>query len=256
MPILINHPAHIHGLWAITPDRSRLSSSGQSLGYEDEATRWNKFMFQTCVSMSWAKLLLHRSHASWKDERFSLWPRVTSSPVDLWARLDDWVLDTIISKGLPVCNAQERCVDIESAYLFLDDTSNHKYVSALASVMPSAVFLREELLKKVLERSTSLQKPKQIATPSTVRLFLKDAVPVIDAHAAPLLLEYCLLDALASTLQGKSRSKLYEEFQGLATDVSRFAETCRLGSPLRAEWPARNDAQKCMGMDFSKKPSR
>lgn len=216
MPILINHPAHIHGLWAITPDRSRLSSSGQSPGYEDEATRWNKFMFQTCVSMSWANLLLHRSHASWKEERFGLWPQVTSSPVDLWGRLDDWVIDTIISEGLPVWNAQERCVDMRSAYLFLDDTSNHKYVSALASVMPSAVFLREELLKKVIARSNFLQNPKQIATPSTVRLFLQSAVPVIHAHAAPLLLEYCLLDALASTLQGNSRRKLYEGFQGIS----------------------------------------
>lgn len=215
MPILINHPAHIHGLWAITPDRSRLSSSGQSSGYQDESTRWNNFMFQTCVSLSWAKLLLHRSHASWNEERFGLWPQVTSSPAELWGRLDEWVIDTIISQRLPVWNAQGKCVDIASAHLFLDGTSNGKYVSAIASVMPSAVFLGEALLNKVIGRSNVLQMPKQVATPSSVRLFLRQAVPVIQAHIAPLLLEYCLLGALKSELQGGSRSILYEGFQGI-----------------------------------------
>lgn len=215
MPILTNHPAHIHGLWAITPDRSRLSSSGQSLGYEDEATRWNKFLFQMCVSQSWAKLLLQRSHFSFKEEIFGLWPQVTSTPVDFWARLDDWVIDKIISGGLPVWNAQGKCVDIKSAYLFLDDSSNQRYASAIANVMPSAVFLKEAFFNKVIERSATGQEPKQVATPSMVRQFLRDHLPVIQAHTAPLLLEYCLLDALQSDRQGKSRSILYEGFQGL-----------------------------------------
>ena len=216
MPILTNHPAHIHGLWAITPDRSRLSSSGQSPGYQDEATRWNHFMFQTCVSMSWAKLLLHRSHNSWNRERFSLWPQVTSSPVDLWGRLDDWVIDTVISRQLPVWNANEKCVDITSAHLFLDGPVNEKYTSAIANVMPSAVFLGEALLKKVIGRSKVLQMPKQVATSSAVRLFLRQAGLVFQAHTAPLLLEYCLLDALKSELQGSSRSTLYDGFHGIS----------------------------------------
>lgn len=215
MPILTSHPAHIHGLWSITPDRSRLSSSGQSAGYQDEAARWNNFMFQTCVSLSWAKLLLHRSHTSWNEERFSLWPQVTSSPVDFWGRLDDWVLDTIISQQLSVWNAKEKCVDITHAHLFLDDSIGEKYAPAIASVMPSAVFLEEALLKKVLQRSNLLQIPKQFATSSTVRLFLGQAVPVLQAHTALLLLEYCLLDALKSELQGSSRSTLYEGFRGI-----------------------------------------
>lgn len=215
MPILINHPAHIHGLWAITPDRSRLSSSGQSPGYQDEATRWNNFMFQTCVSLSWAKLLLHRSQTSWNGERFGLWPRVTSTPVDLWERLDDWVIDTIISQQLPVWNAQGKCVDITTAHLFLDGPINEKYFSAIASVMPSAVFLEETLMRKVIALSDVLQTPKQVASSSAVRLFLRQAALVLEAHTAPLLLEYCLLDALKSELQGSSRSILYEGFQGI-----------------------------------------
>ncbi len=214
MPILINHPAHIHGLWAITPDRSRLSSSGQSPGYEDEATRWNKFMFQTCASWSWAKLLLHRSSTSWKEERFGLWPLATSSPVDLWGRLDDWVIDLIISEELPVWNAKDKCVDLESAHIF-QTARNHKYVLAIASVMPSAVFLDDAMLDKVIRRSAGLQKPKQVATPSTVKLFLREGVPVIQAQVAPLLLEYCLLDALTSQLRGESRRILYDGFKGI-----------------------------------------
>ena len=215
MPILINHPAHIHGLWAITPDRSRLSSSGQPIGYEDEATRWNNFMFQTCVSLSWAKLLLQRSRTSFKKERFALWPQVTSSPVDLWGRLDDWVIDTIISKGLPVWNANGKCVDIVSAYLFPDNSSNQTYASAIASVMPAAVFLKDSLLEKVIGRSAIWKAPKQITTPSIMKQYLRDNVPVIQGYAAPLLLEYCLLDALASERQGSSRAALYEDLQGI-----------------------------------------
>lgn len=215
MPILTNHPAHIHGLWAITPDRSRLSSSGQSPGYEDEATRWNKFMFKTCVSLSWAKLLLHRSHTSWNEERFSLWPQVTFSPVDFWGRLDNWVIDTIIRQKLPVWNANEKCVDISQAHLFLQGPINEKYASAIASVMPSAVFLQEALLQKAIERSNDLQMPKQVASSSTVRHFLRQNIPAFQADTAPLLLEYCLLDALESEAQGSSRSTIYEEFQGI-----------------------------------------
>lgn len=215
MPILTNQPAHIHGLWAITPDRSRLSSSGQSLGYQDEATRWNNFMFQTCVSLSWAKLLLHQSNTSWDKERFMFWPQVTSSPVDFWGRLDDWVIDTVISQQLPVWNAKEKCVDITHAHLFLEGPINEKYAPAIASVMPSAVFLEEALLTKVIARSNVLQVPKQVANPSTVRLFLRQTVLGFQPHTALLLLEYCLLDALKSELQGVSRSTLYEEFQGI-----------------------------------------
>lgn len=215
MPVLINHPAHIHGLWAITPDRSRLSSSGQSLGYEDEATRWNKFMFKTCVSLAWAKLLFHRSYTSWNSERFSLWPQVTSSPVDFWGRLDDWVIDTVIRQQLPVWNAKEKCVDISQAHLFLQGPINEKYAPAIASVMPSAVLLEEALLRKVIERSNDLQMPKEIATSSTVRRFLRQTHPAFQAYTAPLLLEYCLLDALESERQGNSRRTIYEEFQGI-----------------------------------------
>lgn len=215
MPILTNHPAHIHGLWAITPDRSRLSSSGQSPGYQDEATSWNNFMFQTCVSLSWAKLLLHRSHASWNEERFGLWPQVTSAPVDFWGTLDDWVIDTVIRQKLPVWNAKEKCVDITQAHLFLEGPINEKYAPAIASAMPSAVFLEETLLKKVIVRSNLSQMPKPVATSSTVRQFLRQTVPVFQAHTAPLLLEYCLLNALESELQGHWRNTLYEGFQGI-----------------------------------------
>lgn len=172
-------------------------------------------MFQTCVSLSWAKLLIHRSHTSWDEERFGLWPQVTSLPVDLWGRLDDWVIDTIVSQKLPVWNAQGKCVDITSAHLFLDGPANEKYASAIASVMPSAVFLEEALLRKAIGRSNALKIPKEVATSSTVRLFLQQAVPVFQAHTAPLLLEYCLLDAIQSKLQDSSRSTLYEGFQDI-----------------------------------------
>jgi hypothetical protein len=172
-------------------------------------------MFQTCVSSSWAKLLLQRSHSSWREERYSLWPQVTSSPVDLWGRLDDWVIDIIISEGLSVWNANDGCVEIRTAQLFSDDASNKKYVSAIASVMPSAVFLTEKLLDKVIRRSTILQMPKKVATSSTVRIFLQKALPVIQDAVAPLLLEYCLLDALASEIPDKLRRTFYEGFYGI-----------------------------------------
>lgn len=118
MPILTKQPVHIHGLWSITPDRSRLSSSGQSEGYEDESTRWNEFMFQQCASSTWASLLLYRSQVSWKLEIFDLWPHITFSPEDLWNKLDDWVIDKIIHQKLRVWNTSSSCVDAKTAYMF------------------------------------------------------------------------------------------------------------------------------------------
>lgn len=215
MPILTNHPVHIHGLWSITPDRSRLSSSGQPEGYEDEATRWNQFMFQHCASSSWANILLHRNQVSWKDEKFSLWPHISFFPVDFWSRLDDWIVDKIISQKLPVWNTSTVCVSVDSAVIFKASDENNKYASAFAHITLPAVYLSTSLLDKTQQRARILSQALIIGSPPVVRNFLQKNSSVIKPDIPSLVLKYCLLDLLNGNAKEGSKSILYSDLKGI-----------------------------------------
>ena len=94
-----NLPVHIHGLFSIAPDRGRLSFTR---GPNDVPTQWNTFMFTRCVALAWLKLLIHRNTASFREEGFDFWPRANFSPVEMWDRLDDQVIDYAINLKSPV----------------------------------------------------------------------------------------------------------------------------------------------------------
>lgn len=215
MPVLTNHPVHIHGLWSITPDRSRLSSSGQSEGYEDEATRWNQFMFQHCASSSWADILLHRNHHSWKEEIFRLWPHITFFPVDFWSRLDDWIIDKIISRKLPVWNTSTACVSVDRALIFQASDENNLYASAFAQISLPAVYLSTGLLDKTQQRARISSQPLIIGSPPAIRNFLQMNRFVIKPDMPPLVLKYCLLDLLNGNAKQGSKSILYSSLKGI-----------------------------------------
>lgn len=215
MPILTNHPVHIHGLWSITPDRSRLSSSGQSKGFEDEATNWNKFMFQKCTSSSWANLLHHRNQFSWKEEGFRLWPHITFSPIDFWSRLDDWVIDKAISEKLSVWNTSTNCVSMDQAFFFRADDESHIYASAMDQITLPAVYLSQDILRKAQQQAQVLSVSLRVASPTVIRQFLHTNKYVIKPDISSLVLEYCLLDSLKGRIKPGSKSNFYSSLKGV-----------------------------------------
>ena len=146
LPVRTSQPVHIHGLFSITPDRGRLSSSGQSPGYEDLATKWKTFMFRRCVSMAWASLLAHRSPVSWREEMFDLWPRAEFTHSELWDKLDDSVIDMMITSNMVVWNASNGCcVDVDHGLFAPNDAEAKTYGPALAAALVPAVYLEASL---------------------------------------------------------------------------------------------------------------
>ncbi len=218
LPILTNHPVHLHGLFSITPDRGRLTSSGQSPGSEDFATKWNNFLFTDCISSAWADLLEHRSPVSWYKEHFSLWPRVTALPIDQWNKLDDNVIDKIIKNEIPVWPTAKKCVSIHQGFFALAKPETARYASALTEAQIAAVYLEQPLFQKLQQRDLT---PVQInwMTSKTVRQFLRSyknsSLRKMPRSLLDLLLEYCLLDVQQMS-DGSARKGLYDDLDGIS----------------------------------------
>ena len=208
-----NLPLHIHGLFSIAPDRGRLSFT-RDLG--DMPTKWNDFMFTRCVTSAWLKLLMRRSSTSWREERFAFWPRVNFAPVEMWDKLDDRVIDMAINLDCKVWNAcHGDCVDFQTGFFATTDQAEI-YESALAQAKVPAVYSGESFVEKVKQRAVILGKTFNSLTPSNVRHFLRsNGIPVLSSVDASLMLEFSLLDALKSQLEGKLRCDLYQDLQDI-----------------------------------------
>ena len=217
LPIRTNQPVHIHGLFSITPDRGRLSSSGQSPGYEDLATNWNTFMFGQCVSTAWANLLTYRRPLSPREEMSVLWPRAEFTHTEPWDKLDDGVIDIVIRSNLVAWNSLNGCcVAIDHGFFAPKDAEAHKYGPALAAALIPVVYLDAYLLKKVEQRTKLLQRNIRFLTPTTVRQFLRQqGLPALASEMQTIVLEFCLLDAIKSPLEGGERVALYNDLHGI-----------------------------------------
>ena len=259
LPILTNHPVHLHGLFSITPDRGRLTSSGQSPGSEDFASRWNNFLFVSCIASAWADLLVHRSSASWQEERFSLWPAVTNVPIDQWNSLADVLIDVVINKKLPVWPTAKKCVSIDRGFFSVTNPSLDKYASALTEANIPAVDLDQPMFDKLQQRYQGSTQIKWL-TPKTVRQFLRhkrvSTLPNIPRSLSKLLLEYCLLD-LQQAPRTDSRNTVYAQLDGIALwptldgQLSAYGEVGLLLPRDITEMKLFTDARKARTLDIN-----
>ena len=214
LPLETSQPVHIHGLFSITPDRGRLSSSGQTPGYEDMEIKWNTFMFEQCVAEAWTSLLESRSSISWMEEGFSLWPRVESSPTELWTKLDDFLLSKIMSRDSKVWNTAHRCVAAtEGLFSCLEGDVANTYSKALDVTRLPAAYPKQSLLDKAhtfAEKSSICLQP---LSPEKVRSYLRCNDSIIPNNVSKMVLEYCLLDAMQSNAMNTVRQTIYEELK-------------------------------------------
>lgn len=204
LPIITDQPVHIHGLFAIAPDRARL-------GFEDSAVKWNRFMFQERIAAAWAQLLVHRKSFSCYAEGFGLWPRADLLHSDLWAQLDAWTIDIVMQENMPVWNSMNgKCLRLSEGLFAKSDSHSAQYDSALARVHLPVVVIDEALLQKVTKGAVRHSKKLHMRTPSTVRWFLREkGSSMVTRDVSLAVLEYCLLDALHSELKGSARIELY-----------------------------------------------
>ncbi|KAL8934279.1 MAG: hypothetical protein Q9216_005988 [Gyalolechia sp. 2 TL-2023] len=201
-------PVHIHGLFAIVPDRSRLSSSGPD-------SEWNRFMFRECVSDAWTDLLFSRRFNAWKDEIFRLWPQINiTESRELWSSLDEPILDRIITQNLAVWNTQEGCVSLQDGIFASDGEDVRIYGDVFNSIQLPLIRLASSMYAKVLIRAATLDKNVPTLSPHSLRQFLRENNQhQIPQACASLLLQYCLLDftqssATSSGIDTKIRHEL------------------------------------------------
>lgn len=59
LPLFTEHPAHIHGLFSVTPDRSNIHAGGDRTMARESRTnlgaRWNTWLFQECLPHVWIR---------------------------------------------------------------------------------------------------------------------------------------------------------------------------------------------------------
>lgn len=191
-------PVHIHGLFAIAPDRARLGS-------HDSDVQWNSYMFGSCVAAGWADLISQQLSASPANDSFSLWPRcdITHKLEDIWTSLDDLVLDLIIRNNSEVWQSTnaER-ISFEQAFFVSDDNEDVSYRKAWEVIGLPAVILTPALFRTMHLRAKACNKLPKSLKPSSARLYLRDK-PLELGDAAALVLEFCLLDAIRD--QGSSK---------------------------------------------------
>ena len=212
LPIPTKQPVHMHGLFAIAPDRARL-------GFEDLAVKWNEYMFEDRISAAWTRLLVHRSTLSWKAEGFGLWPRADLSHSELWTRLDDWIINRVVVDNLRVWNAISGCcVTFDQGFFCKSDAQDTKYITSLAQVQMPVVVLEQNVLQKLERRLNSQSKSLRLRTPTTVRQFIRNCnerISTLPQDVSATILEYSLLDAIESDLKGNSRTVLYADLHGI-----------------------------------------
>ncbi len=143
LPPHTGQPVHIHGLFAVPPDRANLDRKA-------EAVQWNQFLFEKRVAAAWAQLLLYRNRISWKEEKFGLWPRAKLSDTGLWAKLDAWVIDIVIRERWPVWNTISGCcVEFTQGLFAKENAEIAGYNPVLAHIQLPAVVLEEALFHRL-----------------------------------------------------------------------------------------------------------
>lgn len=173
-------------------------------------------MFEHCVADAWAALLQTRNTTSWQEEGFSLWPRVEEAPTEIWTKLDGFLLRKILSEDLKVWNTAHGCVSAsEGLFANSEDQVVLKYASALENVNLPAVVLKPSLLSKAIKTAEQATGPLQQVTPSAVRAHLRANISAIPDNVSPLVLEYCLYDAINDHPANHVRHAIYDGMKSI-----------------------------------------
>jgi sacsin len=183
LPKKIKQPAYMHGLWAIAPDRQRLSteSSGES---------WNKYLFSTLIATAWKDLLLYRNPLSPTNERFQFWPNPVETIEDPWDSLHDTIVESAINEDLPIWNTAFNCVNSKDAFFAEQKLENDNSAPALAKIGMPVVYLPSALYVLIREAPVKLQ----TLQPATALAYLHaniDKLLLASPEMKIKLLEYC-----------------------------------------------------------------
>lgn len=212
LPLDARLPVHVHGLFAIAPDRARL-------GFEPEAIAWNTFLFRDVIPTAWSQILEHQSQEdSCSVEQSPLWPAINRNAVmgDLWNCLDDYLIDKVIKRKSCVWRTTTNCFSsLEESFVKEQSSDNCSFAKALAQAGVSTILLVPDFFDKVQQRANICKINLQLMQPRAVRSFLLRKT----SFSAPIdtvgsIMEFLLLDANHAEL--KIRRKIFGDIVAIA----------------------------------------
>ena len=154
LSILTGLPVHVHGLFSISADRSRLHGLDDK-GVQDHRPKdWNKLLFDQIIPTAWAKLLGSICKTYPTENHFHLWPTRRSDTHELWYDVCSAVVDQVSQNHLPVWFTEVGHVALESGLLTLEETQLEEKTALREARLP-VIFVVRHLLDEALQRAGS-----------------------------------------------------------------------------------------------------
>ena len=118
LPSLTGFPVHIHGLFSISADRSRLHGLDDSGVQDHRPKEWNKVLFSRLIPKAWAKLLMNICKTYPTLDHSHLWPTNRSEDTrQLWDRMCRALLGEVYQNHLRVWFTDVGYVALEDGLL-------------------------------------------------------------------------------------------------------------------------------------------
>lgn len=207
LPVRVNHPAHIHAMFSITPDRASIHKDEDSTASENSETkrgaRWNRWVFQELVVRAWIGNLQHIQELTLKEQcpysGWSLWPVGSENHEEHrthGSEILGLVFEKIVAEGrklLPTINDSTACA---SEVLFAE-----KLEESLKNALRNAGVV---IILPPMDRKTEISRKLAPAmginhvSPHSVRAALTaldgSGMQTLDASSRSVLLDYILSD--------------------------------------------------------------
>jgi sacsin len=123
LPVTINQPVLIHGLFSISPDRARLYQLKEDSSQDQSPAKWNDWLLHGPVPMAWTKLLSHLAHIHSDQSTFQWWPQYTDSSHGVLSNALDNVVDIVAKECLPLWSTEVGHVTAMDGLLNIGDKS-------------------------------------------------------------------------------------------------------------------------------------
>ncbi|PWW74714.1 hypothetical protein C7212DRAFT_211494 [Tuber magnatum] len=201
LPIQTRHPAHIHGIFSITPDRSNIHSGSDTTMSSNSVTRlgarWNRWLLHECVPRAWVRNLEFIRNVN-LTPCWNFWPAGKQGECgQLWMGILGTVFKKVVEDGLELLPTVSGMIKPVGEVAFTLDIPEDLYF-ALRDAGARVVFPPADRRPEI----SALDHKKiglDYLSPSTGRRHLTtiketDALLHLDIKARMVLLDYVLSD--------------------------------------------------------------
>lgn len=192
-------PVLVHGLFSLSPDRSRLHQIDGISTQDTHPAEWNNWLLRDAIPMAWTKLLVHLAAMYPKQSVFDKWPRDLDLSRDHLGSAINKVLEVIQRDGMALwpTNGGFRT---SQASLLASGTEPKCLIDALQRANLPIVYVPQELQKKAAGHFGD-----RLLSPQSLCFFMKSrnvkTAPWSDQTKHEIL-EYLISDKLFTGYDG------------------------------------------------------